>query len=351
MNVFSQQNFLDPDSEFRPLQIIHRFDMCLTDPEALTGEEGIDNRLDFLKSIGMGGVVCNVGFRDYLQSERQWEIWDEGVRRAADRDMILWWYDEKGYPSGTAGGLVTRADPTLAALGLACYTFTVAGPKPFEVDLPLSCLRFEAAFASKDFVAAAPDDVIDLSDHVDNAGRLEWDAPEGDWTILYVAQRYMYEGTHSAANVCEFKHYVNLLEPEATERFLRVTHEQYFRRTPPEIWKRIRAVFTDEPSLMVGYCGPLPERYQGKVPVIDAPHIQSTAPWPCRGRRGSRRPFARERDTMSRRWRGVSTAAKMRPRGRCVMTTTKWSPTCTPTASTGRPGSGVTTTASPSPAT
>ncbi len=273
MSVFSVESFRDPDAEFRPLQIVHGFNHSLSDPKKLSGVEGIDHRLDTLRRLGVGGVVSNVGggFGEYLQSERQWEVWIEGMRRADERGLVLWWYDEKGYPSGTAGGVVTRADPSLAALGLACYTHTVTGPSRLRLDLPASCLSFEVAFASRNFVTGSRDEVIDLTGRAKGSGEIEWDVPSGEWTILYLAQRYMYEGTHSAANVSEFKYYVNLLEPRATERFLRVTHTEYYKHTPTELWRKIRAVFTDEPSLMVGYAGPLPERYQGNVPVIDAP--------------------------------------------------------------------------------
>ena len=284
MNVFALASFRDPDAEFRPLQIIHGFDHSLTDPKALTGEEGIDKRLDTLRRLGLGGIVSNVGggFGDYLQSERQWEIWLDGARRAAERGLVLWWYDEKGYPSGSAGGMVTRADPTLAALGLACYPLSASGPGHLRFDQPASCLRFQAAFACRDFAGSGPEAVINLAGNVDADGGLDWEVPWGEWTVLYLAQRHMYEGTHSAANVCEFKQYVNLLDPRATQRFLQVTHEQYVRRTPPELWRKIRAVFTDEPSLMVGYAGELPERFRGKVPVIDAPLFRDrpvAVPW------------------------------------------------------------------------
>jgi hypothetical protein len=279
-DVFTAESFRNPDRAFRPLQIIHGFDRSLADPQGLTGEEGIDRLLDTLCRLGIGGIVCNVGggFGDYLQSERQWEIWLEGLHRATTRGMTLWWYDEKGYPSGSAGGIVTRADPSLAALGLACYTLNATGPSRYRFHLPASCLRFQAAFACRYFPHAAPDAVLTLNDCVDDQGYLDWTVPPGEWTILYLAQRYMYEGTHAAANVCEFKYYPNLLEPRATQRFLQVTHEQYARRTPPELWRQIRAVFTDEPSLMVTYAGELPERFRGKIPIIDAPLFRDRPP-------------------------------------------------------------------------
>ena len=106
--------------------------------------------------------------------------------------------------------------------------------------------------------------------------------PTGEWTVMLFAERVMYEGTHSQGNVSEFKHYVNLLDPEVTKAFLRVTHEAYYRELPPDQWDIVEAIFTDEPSFMCYYVPALPERYQGKVPVGDAPRFKDrpmAVPW------------------------------------------------------------------------
>lgn len=271
MSVFDQSAFADPPNAFRPLQIVHGLDRFMVDPENLTGEEGIDQPLKKLVKVGTGGIVANVGFKDYLVSPRQWEIFRYGMKRADDLGLVLWWYDEKGYPSGTAGGIVTRSHPEYVALGLACYTVEVDGPNEVRCDLPPSCRKFVWAGAVAHPETATSEDVADLSHQIDEWNTLHWTAPSGKWTVVYLAQRVMYEGTHSAGNVCELKHYVNLLRPEAVKGFLRVTHERYYRETPPELWSKIVAVFTDEPSFMTVYAGGLPERFHGKIPVIDAP--------------------------------------------------------------------------------
>ena len=203
--------------------------------------------------MGTGGIVTNVGFKDYLVSPRQWEILRYGLQKADELGLVLWWYDEKGYPSGSAGGLVTRAHPEYVALGLACYTIEVEGPATVEFPLPPSCRAFVWAGAMRDPATATGAQVTDLSAHIDDWGTLRWDAPAGAWTVLYLAERVMYEGTHSTSNVCEFKHYINALQPEAVREFLRLTHEQYYREVPPDLWKKFVAVFTDEPSLMTTY--------------------------------------------------------------------------------------------------
>lgn len=278
MIEISDALFQDPPAEFRPLQIVHGFDSMLRDAAHLTGEDGIDERLELLKRMGIGGVVANVGFRDYLQSPRQWEIFRYGLRKADELGLRLWWYDEKGYPSGTAGALVTRANPECVALGLAAYRFDVQGPSAVRYDLPPSCQGAIAAFAVADPDTAEAADLTDLTVNLDPEGRLTWAAPAGKWTIFYLARRVMYEGTHSAANVCEFKHYVNVLDPRAVRAFLRVTHERYLEEVPPELWGRLRAVFTDEPSFMTTYVCELPEVHRGKVPVVDAPIFTDRPP-------------------------------------------------------------------------
>jgi hypothetical protein len=276
---FDPQLFSDPPRAYRPLQIVHGFDGMLRDRAKLAGEDGIEERLDKLAALGLGGVVANVSFQDYLVSPRQWEIYRHGLRAAAARGMELWWYDEKGYPSGTAGGLVTRAHPEYAALGLACYRLELTGPAEAVFPRPPSCraLVWAGAFQG-DLREVRRDRLIDLSDRADAAGTLRWSAPAGAWTILYLAERVMYEGTHSAANVFELKQYVNLLDREATAEFIRVTYDAYLRETPPELWKKIRAVFTDEPSFMTTYHCELPERYRGKVPVVDQPIFKDRPP-------------------------------------------------------------------------
>jgi len=300
MSVFDPQTFQNPPRAFRPLKIVHGLDNYMRPPEGATADQGsgdqgsapngeapnispqawqaLDAYLQALDDAGIGGIVANVGFQDYLVSPQQWDILRYGMQKAAGMGMRLWLYDEKGYPSGTAGGIVTRAFPEYVALGLACYTVTVEGPSEVVFPMPASCRGFVWAGATQDVEAATTATMLDLSDQVDEWGALRWQAPRGRWSVLYVVERVMYEGTHSAANVCEFKHYINLLQPQATRAFIRVTHEAYRRELPADIWDRVEAIFTDEPSFMTYYMPALPDRFQGKIPVIDRPIFQDRPP-------------------------------------------------------------------------
>jgi hypothetical protein len=254
---FTPSAFADPPKEFRPLQIVHGFDGMLHDQPNLAGEAGIDTRLDKLLSLGIGGVVANVGFRDYLESPRQWEIYRYGLQAAAAREMALWWYDEKGYPSGTAGGIVTRSHPEFASLGLACYHIRANGPDEVVFARPASCRAIVWAGAiDGDLREACRDRFIDLCGCVEAGGTLRWTPPAGHWTVLVLAERVNPATMIPSGTGEELRHYVNLLDPHVAAEFIRVTHEAYFRETPPDLWKRIQAVFTDEPTLHSEYGAP-----------------------------------------------------------------------------------------------
>jgi len=185
--------FRNPPNRYRTLQIIHNFDSFGTD------EATLRQRMEWLKATGIGGLVCNVSFKDYMRSEEQWRIFLTGLKVAEELGLHLWLYDEEGYPSGAAGGLVLERNPDLEAVGLVR-----------KVD--------------------------------------------ADGKPRYEVQR-MYEGTHCTENVYKKRRYVNLLNPQATRLFIEVTHEAYARRVP-NLGRRVHAIFTDEPSLMTTYIRP-----------------------------------------------------------------------------------------------
>lgn len=285
MSVFDRNSFSDPPKQFRPLQLVHVLDRELSldietweENRAVLDRDGIDRRLERLTELGVGGIVANVGFENYLQSAEQWDIFRYGVNKAAELGLVLWLYDEKGYPSGTTGGIVTRAHPEYAALGLACYRVQIQGPHEVRFDLPVSCRKLVWVGATQDLRTATHQTVLDLSGHVDDWGTLRWSAPTGTWTVLFLAERFMYEGTHGTTNVSEFRRYINLLNPNAVRAFLRVTHQQYHRELPPYLWAKIDAVFADEPSLMTAYLPAVPERFKGRVPALDSPLFSDRPP-------------------------------------------------------------------------
>jgi len=191
----------DPPAELRPLQIVHGVPPAQATPEAMTR----------LKELGLGGIVCNVSFSEYMRSEAHWQTLIKAVEACRDAGLVVWIYDEDGYPSGAAGGLVLQQNPKLEALALA---YDSSLPEPF---------------------------------------------------IL----RPSYEHTHASNNFYAARRFANLLDREAVESFIKITHEAYWTRLKDHFGGTIQAFFTDEPSLMAVNIGQLPEEVRKTVRVAD----------------------------------------------------------------------------------
>ncbi len=203
----------------RPLQIVHGIDPRRAMPEGIgqmihqkdplaKAPEGMRYYID----RGLGGIVCNVAFADYMRSEQHWKTLLAALEQCRKLGMVVWLYDEKGYPSGAAGGLVLAEDR-----------------------------RFEAT-------------------------ELAFDASRDDPFIV----RPAYEHTHASNNYHAARRYINLLDDRATRCFLDKTHETYWKRLEPLFGGTIQATFTDEPSLIAVNIGQIPEAVRKRVPVDDA---------------------------------------------------------------------------------
>ncbi len=204
-----------PPVQCRPLQIVHGVPAQQATPEAMAK----------LKDLGLGGIVCNVAFGEYLRSEANWRALEQAVKSCQEVGLRVWIYDEDGYPSGAAGGLVLEGHPEFEALALA------------------------------------------------------YDPSQSDPFIL----RPAYEHTHASNNFYAARRFPNLIDDAAVERFIEVTHEAYYKRLEPYFGTTIEALFTDEPSLMPTNIGPLPDDVREKVRVVDPldPNIKPlpSVPW------------------------------------------------------------------------
>ncbi len=243
------KEFQNPPNLFRPLQIIHGFDNLVAsrypghtlEKEFLSGllqkagqggsssqpdlKDALREALRELAGAGLGGVVCNVSFHDYLRDENQLKFFALALEACRELGLRAWIYDEEGYPSAAAGGLVLEKNPAFEAQELI---LTPAGDKPYTI-------------------------------------------------------RPSYEGTHACNNFYMARRYPNLLDPEATRTFVEVTHNAYALVCQADFGNMIEAFFTDEPSLMACNLGMLPESVRKNVRVRDPLdpqiHREPAVPW------------------------------------------------------------------------
>ncbi|NLH73167.1 MAG: hypothetical protein GX456_08960 [Verrucomicrobia bacterium] len=241
-------DFANPASETRILKIIHSW------PDS---HEAQDQLIARLQQQGFGGVVCNVSFDQYLESEPKWQAFVRAVKRARESGLALWLYDERGYPSGNAGGLVLRDHPEWEARGLLeMHHETETGMVDFAV--PPGKVLLAAGFQVRDG-RIDPETQKDLSAQIRD-GRLQWQAPQGRWLAMVVTEDRLYEGTHADGNLWQKMPYINLLMPEPTTRFVQVTHQRYADKLGSDLGRWFMATFTDEPSLMSCFLKPMPYR-------------------------------------------------------------------------------------------
>jgi len=194
-------SFSDPEPNFRPLQILHSVPAQMANTQSLTS----------LQNIGLGGVVINVDFSDYLLSQKNWQIFEQALKAAHQVGLRVWIYDEQGYPSGAAGGLVLKEHPDLEALAL---TYNPSHNPSFQL-------------------------------------------------------RPAYERTHASNNYHAAQRYPNLIDSHAVRCFLEKTHDAYWHHAHQWFGNTIEALFTDEPSLMAVNTGPLPSQARDRVRIID----------------------------------------------------------------------------------
>jgi len=240
--------FAQPPSDARILKIIHGW------PDKADAQDKVISRL---QAQGFGGVVCNVSFDQYLESDAKWQAFTRAVNEAKKLGMAMWLYDERGYPSGNAGGITLRDHPEWEARGLLTADTESQGGA-VALDLPPGKLVLAGAFPVQD-------GQIDMAKKVDltarvRDGKLNWQAPAGRWRVLAITEHRLYEGTHADGNLWAKIPYVNLLMPEPTARFIDVTYGGYARHLGDDLGKYFMATFTDEPSLMSLFLQPMPYR-------------------------------------------------------------------------------------------
>jgi len=196
-----QPRWTNPPEEDRPLQIVH----------GIPAGRATVSGMTYYQDLGLGGIVCNVAFQEYMQSEEHWKTLVAGVEACKELGLVVWLYDEDGYPSGAAGGLVIGQDQAFEATELA------------------------------------------------------HDPSRDDPFII----RPAYEDSHASNNFYAARRYPNLIDDRAMRCFIAKTHEAYGQRLGPHLGKTIQAMFTDEPSLMAVNIGQLPEEVRKKVRVVD----------------------------------------------------------------------------------
>jgi hypothetical protein len=192
-----------------------------------------------LRDKGLPGLILHGRFglelpylgADYLDRIRL------AVEEAQKLGLQTWVYDEMNWPSGTADGRVPREHPELAQRYIECISFTVRGPY-------FTCLTgqdsrymdFERSTPVAAFAIGGDGQVIDLTPYLSFEKVIPWQAPRGNWRIMYIVEKLA-------------DYYIDAINPEATAQFLRVGYEPYLQVLGQQASSPILGFYTDEPAM------------------------------------------------------------------------------------------------------
>lgn len=190
------------------------------DPEELRRE------IRAMKTMGLGGFFMHsrVGLDTPYLSDEWMECVGACVDEARKLEMEAWLYDEDRWPSGAAGGFVTK-DKRFRQRHVVSEEATPAKYKPSDDNLAVFAARMKG-------------------DAVSSYRRLSGkEKPKkGEKALIFRVE--------VAPDNPNFNNqaYLDTMNPEAVKKFIDVTHEAYRKNFGDEFGKLIPGIFTDEPE-------------------------------------------------------------------------------------------------------
>lgn len=220
----SEELFQNPTSEYRGTPF-WAWNCELTKEEMLW-------QIEQLKKMGFGGfhMHARCGLSTPYLGEEFMDLIKTCTQKAEDENMLAWLYDEDRWPSGAAGGYVTK-NPAYRAKYLVFSTE--------KVDFTP---REEAILQGKPYLLACYDIVLN-TDGTLKSGKVigETDIPNG-------CKWYVYVRTPDPSGWYNNQTYVDTLSHEAMDEFIKITYEAYRSNIGKQFGKTVPAIFTDEPQ-------------------------------------------------------------------------------------------------------
>lgn len=224
--------------------------------ERVLGEE-----IGAFREMALGGFFMHVrfGLEDQYLGEKFLQSVEYCVKEAEKNQMFAWLYDEDRWPSGCAGGLVTK-NP---AYRRKTMTFESEIPQNFAIS---SGEKEEDYISLRPLVAAAYAVKKDEKGALLSYRRISLPLCE-EFSALAekdesAAQDYVYgqlnagESAYFAVIRCDASSdwyngasYSDDLNENAIAEFIRVTHETYLARIGEKFGKSVPGIFSDEPNI------------------------------------------------------------------------------------------------------
>jgi hypothetical protein len=212
--------------------------------DLLTTEQVTDS-LNALADQGIRQVWVHPrpGLMTPYLSDAWFARWEDTLKAARERDMLVWIYDENSYPSGFAGGYVPEAMPESRGLGLSVEKKKTLDPANDKIYAIYS---------------RTADGYKDVTKKLKKKKGLVTD---GDYVVARMEEA-------KASPWYGGKFHTDLLRKGVTDKFLEITLDAYKKRLGDEFGKMVPGSFTDEPHLKpcgdIHWTPDLPEQFKAR---------------------------------------------------------------------------------------
>lgn len=244
---FHIKSFISPDVSYAPVYVWVWNDVCTRDI--------IDAQLKEMQKLGIRSFYIlpePKNFRpdsmptnlepDYLSTE-YFELCAYAIEKGKECGMQCWIYDEGGWPSGGACGKVLKAHPEYARQTLEFCDSSFSAGDVYKKTMPDV---FAAFLNDKEIIEEG------------------YIFSENTVVTEYFTEKH----------ICGIADYPDLLNEDATEFFIRITHEGYAASFGNAFCENVTAVFTDEPKAPAGaFNKQLAEKYEELYGESIIPHL------------------------------------------------------------------------------
>ena len=242
---FDINNFVTPDASYSPVYVWVWNDTCSCHiiDQQLAEMQNLGIRAFYIlpepKSFRPDSMPTNLE-PDYL-SDEFFELCTYAIEKGKTLGMNCWIYDEGGWPSGGACGKVLQDHPEYARETLECYERSFSAGEVYKKSTPDVLATF---VKDKEIIEEG------------------YKFPEDCVVTEYVAEKE------------ENGNYPDLLNKNATDYFINITHEKYASAMKGALGKAVTAVFTDEPKAPAGaFNKELAEKYESLYGESILPHL------------------------------------------------------------------------------
>ncbi len=203
--------FKNPSNEYRPIPFWSWNDKLEV--------EELKYQIDEMKKAGVGGYFMHArsGLKTPYLSEEWFDCIKAGIEAGKETGLHAWAYDEEGWPSGFAGGIVPEMSEDYHAKFISLEKHK--SMKDVDKDHMIACfllceetLNYEVLDLESDYIC-------------------------GEGEVILAIRR----------NTNQF--YIDTMNKRAVDAFLTCTHEEYYKRFGDDFGTYMHGFFTDEPRL------------------------------------------------------------------------------------------------------